>query len=92
MVVANGAMHGREVSFQDGDYFSRLLKRNRSKSCSKHALLAIVNLTPQPYPMQTYLTPCKPHHNPNTNIKLKRTLMSLKSKISEYIERVEPWP
>ncbi len=40
MVVTKG--NGREVGFQDGGYFSRLLKR---KKINNHALLAIVNFT-----------------------------------------------
>ncbi len=40
MVIAKE--DGREVGFQDGAYFSRLLKR---KKINKHALLAIVNHT-----------------------------------------------
>ncbi len=43
MIVAKG--DGQEVCFQDGGYFSRFLKR---KGINNHALLAIVNLTPNP--------------------------------------------
>ena len=54
-VVSKGS--GREVGFQDGGDFSRLLKR---KEMDNHALPAIVNLTVNPTPNLTLTS------NPNS--------------------------